>query len=301
MAVSHIIILQGMSGTGKTSLAYAFGEYLGNPSTIIPVQPMWKERTDLIGYYNEFTKRFNETDLLKKMYEANYGKGLYITVLDEMNIARVEYYFAEFLSLLEIPDPQKRLLTVVSDEWSDDPKKLVNGHVLLPENMWFIGTANNDDSTFAISDKVYDRAMVMNLDAKAERYQVSGAQKQFITYEKFSLLKAEALEEYAMTARNKKRLKQLDKFLTDNYRVTFGNRIMKQINEYLSVYMSCGGDELEALDDIIAKKVLRKLGSLNPVYIRNTAENFLKFLDGLFGEENMLECKAVIRRLALNA
>lgn len=301
MAVSHIIILQGMSGTGKTSLAYAFGEYLGNPSTIIPVQPMWKERTDLIGYYNEFTKRFNETDLLKKMYEANYGKGLYITVLDEMNIARVEYYFAEFLSLLEIPDPQKRLLTVVSDEWSDDPKKLVNGHVVLPENMWFIGTANNDDSTFAISDKVYDRAMVMNLDAKAERYQVSGAQKQFITYEKFSLLKAEALEEYAMTARNKKRLKQLDKFLTDNYRVTFGNRIMKQINEYLSVYMSCGGDELEALDDIIAKKVLRKLGSLNPVYIRNTAENFLKFLDGLFGEENMLECKAVIRRLELNA
>ncbi len=301
MAVSHIIILQGMSGTGKTSLAYAFGEYLGNPSTIIPVQPMWKERTDLIGYYNEFTKRFNETDLLKKMYEANYGKGLYITVLDEMNIARVEYYFAEFLSLLEIPDPQKRLLTVVSDEWSDDPKKLVNGHVLLPENMWFIGTANNDDSTFAISDKVYDRAMVMNLDAKAERYQVSGAQKQFITYEKFSSLKAEALEEYAMTARNKKRLKQLDKFLTDNYRVTFGNRIMKQINEYLSVYMSCGGDELEALDDIIAKKVLRKLGSLNPVYIRNTAENFLKFLDGLFGEENMLECKAVIRRLELNA
>ncbi len=301
MAVSHIIILQGMSGTGKTSLAYAFGEYLGNPSTIIPVQPMWKERTDLIGYYNEFTKRFNETDLLKKMYEANYGKGRYISVRAEMNIARVEYYFAEFLSLLEIPDPQKRLLTVVSDEWSDDPKKLVNGHVLLPENMWFIGTANNDDSTFAISDKVYDRAMVMNLDAKAERYQVSGAQKQFITYEKFSLLKAEALEEYAMTARNKKRLKQLDKFLTDNYRVTFGNRIMKQINEYLSVYMSCGGDELEALDDIIAKKVLRKLGSLNPVYIRNTAENFLKFLDGLFGEENMLECKAVIRRLALNA
>ena len=61
LAVSRILILQGMSGTGKTSLAYAFGEFLENPSTIIPVQPMWKERTDLIGYYNEFTKRFNET------------------------------------------------------------------------------------------------------------------------------------------------------------------------------------------------------------------------------------------------
>ena len=91
MAVSKILILQGMSGTGKTSLAHAFGEFVDNRSTVIPVQPMWKERTDLIGYYNEFTKRFNETLLLEKMYEANYNQDMYVTVLDEMNIARVEY------------------------------------------------------------------------------------------------------------------------------------------------------------------------------------------------------------------
>ena len=97
MAVSKIVILQGMSGTGKTSLAHAFGAFTDNPSTVIPVQPMWKERTDLIGYYNEFTRRFNETLLLTKMYEANYSKDVYVTVLDEMNIARVEYYFAEML------------------------------------------------------------------------------------------------------------------------------------------------------------------------------------------------------------
>ena len=90
MAVSHILILQGMSGTGKTSLAHAFGSYIDNASTIIPVQPMWKERTDLIGYYNEFTKKFNETLLLEKMYEANYSEDMYVTVLDEMNIARIE-------------------------------------------------------------------------------------------------------------------------------------------------------------------------------------------------------------------
>ena len=108
MAVSHIIILQGMSGTGKTSLAHAFGSFVDNTSTIIPVQPMWKERTDLVGYYNEFTKKFNETLLLEKMYEANYSDDVYITVLDELNIARVEYYFAEFLSLLELPNPDER-------------------------------------------------------------------------------------------------------------------------------------------------------------------------------------------------
>ncbi|MBQ7378290.1 MAG: hypothetical protein IJW70_01265, partial [Clostridia bacterium] len=106
LGVSHILVMQGMSGTGKTSLAYAFGEFIGNPSVIVPIQPMWKERTDMIGYYNEFTGKFNETLLLQKMYEANYSKDMYITVLDEMNIARVEYYFAEFLSLLELPDPE---------------------------------------------------------------------------------------------------------------------------------------------------------------------------------------------------
>ena len=168
LAVTKLIILQGMSGTGKTSLAYAFGEFLDNKTVIVPIQPMWKERTDLVGYYNEFTKRFNETTLLYKMYEANCNDEIYITVLDEMNIARVEYYFAEFLSLLEIPNPDGRNLDVVADKWEHDPKLLQkNGKLRLPTNMWFVGTANNDDSTFAISDKVYDRAMVLNLDKKA--------------------------------------------------------------------------------------------------------------------------------------
>ena len=170
LAVTKLLILQGMSGTGKTSLAYAFGEFLDNTSTVVPIQPMWKERTDLIGYYNEFTKRFSETTLLKKMYEANYSNDIYITVLDEMNIARIEYYFAEFLSLLELPNPEGRYLDVVSDKWPNDPKLLKNGQIKLPDNMWFIGTANNDDSTFAISDKVYDRAMVINLDQKSEPF-----------------------------------------------------------------------------------------------------------------------------------
>lgn len=116
LAVSHLMILQGMSGTGKTSIAYAFGEFLGNSSEIVPVQPVWKERTDLLGYYNEFTKKYNETPFLQKMYQANASDKLYVVVLDELNIARVEYYFAEFLSLLEIPDPNSRYLEVVPND-----------------------------------------------------------------------------------------------------------------------------------------------------------------------------------------
>ncbi|MBQ8719253.1 MAG: AAA family ATPase, partial [Clostridia bacterium] len=297
LAVSHLLILQGMSGTGKTSLAHAFGSYIDNTATVIPVQPMWKERTDLIGYYNEFTKRFNETLLLEKMYEANYSKDMYITVLDEMNIARVEYYFAEFLSLLELPDPDERYLEVVSDRWDNDPAQLKDGRVKLPINMWFIGTANNDDSTFAISDKVYDRAMIMNLDAKSERFAAPSTGKKHISAAQFEDLVEKAQKEYAISSRNLRRLEELDKYLIEHFHITFGNRIMKQIKTYIPVYVSCGGQELAALDDILAKKVIRKLETQNPIYLRNTAEGLISHMEELFGNDGLPLCKEHIRRL----
>ena len=301
MSVSHILILQGMSGTGKTSLAYAFGSFIDNSSTVIPVQPMWKERTDLIGYYNEFTKKFNETLLLEKMYEANYSEDIYISVLDEMNIARVEYYFAEFLSLLELPNPDDRYLEVVPDKWPTDPKNLIEGRIKLPNNMWFIGTANNDDSTFAISDKVYDRAMVLNLDTRSERFAAPMTEKLHISAKQFEALVAEAIKEYDISRRNRARLEQLDKYLVDHFHITFGNRIMKQIRTYIPVYISCGGDELDALDDILSKKVMRKLETQNPIYLRNSAEGLISFLDELFGQDKMTLCKEFIHRLQRNA
>ena len=301
MAVSKILILQGMSGTGKTSLAHAFGEFVDNRSTVIPVQPMWKERTDLIGYYNEFTGRFNETLLLEKMYEAGASEDMYVTVLDEMNIARVEYYFAEFLSLLELPDPEERYLTVVSDVREGDPVRLVDGRIKLPVNMWFIGTANNDDSTFAISDKVYDRAMVVDLDRKSERFAAPVTRPLPMAAERFMALARAAEGEYAVSSRNRKRLQMLDQYLIEHFHVTFGNRIMKQIHGYVPVFIACGGDELVALDDILAKKVIRKLETQNPIYLRSAAEGLLTYLDELFGTDRMTACKEAVRRLQRNA
>ena len=301
MAVSKILILQGMSGTGKTSLAHAFGEFVDNRSTVIPVQPMWKERTDLIGYYNEFTKRFNETLLLEKMYEANYSGDMYVTVLDEMNIARVEYYFAEFLSLLELPNPEERYLTVVSDTWASDPAGLKDGRIKLPVNMWFIGTANNDDSTFAISDKVYDRAMVLDLDRKSERFVAPKTKPLHVSADHFAKLADAATKEYAVSSRNRARLQMLDQYLIEHFHITFGNRIMKQINTYIPVFIACGGDELVALDDILAKKVIRKLETQNPIYLRGAAEGLLGYLDELFGPDRMTACKEAIQRLRRNA
>ena len=300
LAVTKLIILQGMSGTGKTSLAYAFGEFVENKTVVVPIQPMWKERTDLIGYYNEFTRKFNETTLLYKMYEANYNEEIYITVLDEMNIARVEYYFAEFLSLLEIPNPDGRNLDVVSDKWDNDPKLLRKGKLKLPTNMWFIGTANNDDSTFAISDKVYDRAMVLNLDKKATPFEAPKTPIMKVSANHLLNLFERAQREYDISDRNLRRIKKLDEYMISTFHITFGNRIMKQIRCYVPVLVACGGTELEALDDILSRKVFRKLESKNPVYVKQMAEGVCTYLDELFGVDKMPLCKEAIRLIEQN-
>ena len=239
--------------------------------------------------------------LLRKMYEANYSKNIYVTVLDEMNIARVEYYFAEFLSVLELPNPEERYLDVVSDKWESDPKGLVDGKIKLPKNMWFIGTANNDDSTFSISDKVYDRAMVLDLDKRSEKFFAPKTEKLRISAEKFEELTENAIRENSISQRNLNRLLALDEYLKEHFHVTFGNRIMKQIQIYIPVYISCGGDELSALDDILSKKVIRKLETQNPIYLKSSAQGLKNYLDELFGKDMMPLCKERIQKMERNA
>ena len=89
-ASTRLIILQGISGTGKTSLPYAFGKFVSNPAVIASVQPSWRDRSELFGYFNEFTKRYNETELLRAMYEASYNENVYGVIRDEMDNASAE-------------------------------------------------------------------------------------------------------------------------------------------------------------------------------------------------------------------
>jgi hypothetical protein len=166
--------------------------------------------------------------------------------------------------------------------------------------MWFIGTANNDDSTFAISDKVYDRAMIMNLDKKSKWFDAPRTSGVQISISHWERLVKEAIDKYKITYRNRKRIQRLDDYMIKHFHITFGNRIMKQINQYVPVMIACGGDEIEAIDDILAKKVLRKLESQNPIYVRNAADGLRAYLDELFGQDKMQSCKAYLTRLEHN-
>lgn len=298
LCCSRILLLQGMSGTGKTSLPDCFGDWLGRPADVVPVQPTWKERSDLLGYYNEFTGSFSETPLLEALYRAGGTDSVSVIVLDEANIARVEYYFAEFLSLLELPDPNARKLPIASSGMPGDPKRVRDGQLLLPQNAWFVMTANNDDSTFAISDKVYDRAMVLDLDSRAEPFASLPGHRARLSYAGLARLSREACERYSLTRRDKRRIAELDRFLRRELHVSFGNRIMRQVSSFVPCYVACGGSESEALDLILARKVMRKLSSVSPVYVRSKSGELLGLLGNLFGEGGAPECEAAIRRIA---
>jgi len=296
-ASNRLIILQGISGTGKTSLPYAWGKFIKNDAIIASVQPSWRDRTELFGFFNEFTKKFNETEVLKKMYEATYIDQVYITILDEMNIARVEYYFAEMLSILEMPSRSEWIIDLVPSVWPTDPKRLVDGKLTLPENMWYIGTINNDDSTFMVTDKVYDRAMPIDINDKGQKFDAPYTEGIKLSSKYLESLFAEAYTKYHVSEENMLSLTKMDDYVIEHFRMAFGNRIVKQLREFVPAYMACGGTEMEGIDYLIAHKILRKFEQLNLSFIRDEIDGFITFLSKIYGKDNMNECKTYLLRL----
>lgn len=294
---AKMLILQGISGTGKTSLPYAFGQFIQNPSVICSVQPSWRDRTELFGYYNDFTKKYTETDFLKTLYEAHYYEDPRIVILDEMNIARVEYYFAEMLSILELPREEERFFSVVSNTAANDPKLMKEGKIWIPDNVWYVGTINNDDSTFAVADKVYDRAIPIDLDDRAEYFEAPDTKPMRLSYKHMERLYKEAKEKYPVSEENLVLLDKLDKYLIGHFRLTFGNRIMRQLKDFVPCYVACGGTEIDGIDFIFAKKILRKFESLGLGFIRDELDSLVVYLDHEFGSENMQISKAYLARL----
>ena len=297
LASTKLVILQGISGTGKTSLAYAWGKFLKHDSCVASVQPSWRDRTELFGYFNEFTKKFNETDILKELYEAGYTDDIYTVILDEMNISRVEYYFAEMLSILEMPNKDEWVVEIVSSTWKSDPKKLIGGKLKVPANCWYIGTINNDDSTFMVTDKVYDRAMPLDINDKGKEFTPEEVDAQDINYSYLDDLFNKAMKQFELSENTLAKIEEMDDYVIKHFRIAFGNRIVAHMKKFVPVYVACGGDEISGVDYFIARKILRKFEQLNISYIRDEIDDFVVFLDKTFGTGKMKECIEYVQRL----
>ena len=300
LATSKLIILEGISGTGKTSLAYALGKFFSYKSEIIPVQPSWKDRSELLGYYNEFTKKFNESEFLRALYTTTYRKDMNIIVLDEMNLARIEYYFAEFLSVMEKRDEEDWIIDLIPSVDPSDPKHIKDGKLLIPQNVYFFGTANNDDSTFPIADKVYDRAISLFFDDKGRYFEAEPTEPISIPYAQLVSLFKDAKKQYGISPDMLRKFEELDNFVIKNFRLAFGNRILKQLDDFVPNFIACGGSESDAFDFIFSNKILKKFEALNIAYFKEEIKALDAYLEKVYGKGNFRMSHAYLENLLKN-
>lgn len=306
---SRLLILQGLSGTGKSSLPRLVAEALGAECKRVSVQPSWRDNRELLGYDNDFTNRFKETEFTKYLYEAsalpNRNK-LFIILLDEMNLARIEYYFADFLSVLEEIDKSKWIVPLVSgySELDEDQKpKYLDysneaANICVTNNIWFVGTANNDDSTSLITDKVYDRAQILDMDTRESEFKArKTAQISIDTDELIGLFEeAKGNNDYRINDNDREKIRQVDEYLKE-MDITFGNRIVSQMEDFVPVYIACGGEKAEAIDYLLTHKILRKLDERYEPYLVSKLEDLEQCLNDIYAKGTFKQSIEKIHKL----
>lgn len=303
-ASSRLMILEGLSGTGKSSLPRAFQDFMGSKTIEVPVQSSWKDRNDLLGFYNDFKKQYKETEFLKALYRATHDfNNIYIIVLDEMNLSRIEYYFADLLSVLEKPNVEDWKIELISDYASIGqngtsvwPKLIHEGKLQICDNTWFVGTANKDDSTFIITDKVYDRSVVLNFDKKGVKEKVDNANPIRMNHTDFQQLldSASRFKTTVDKTRFNEMITYLDAQVKDNFEITFGNRIFNQLEKFVPAYIECGGTVDEAVDIMFSRKILRKLEG---IYDEDTKNKLEKLWENISKKYNMPLSLRTIERM----
>ena len=297
---SRLVILQGLSGTGKSTLPRVFLEYIGGKAFFFPVQATWRDRSDIVGYYSDFTGEFKETELLKHLYEASYFPDqMNIMVLDEMNISRIEYYFADFLSIFEYP-PEDWLIPLMQVKLGTPvPRYIEGGKVRIPTNTWFIGTANTDDSTFTITDKVYDRAIVIEFKDLNLPFTSDWDYSPYpLTMEELTTCINEAMtrKENNLTDAERTKFMKLTMFIAETFDLAFGNRIMNQIDRFVPVFVALGGTKEAALDLMLSRKILRKLDGHFESFVKNGLVKLTRYLQQNYGKGVFKESEALIEK-----
>jgi hypothetical protein len=266
LAASRLHLLQGISGIGKTRLPQAFAAAIGASCETVAVAAEWRSPQDLMGYYNAFEGKFYETEFTQALYKAQlplFATKPFFVVLDEMNLSHPEQYFSDVLSAMERADgdsPALRLMTVRVDP---SPDYLHDGRDLaLPDNVWFVGTANHDETTVSFADKTYDRAHVLELPAKPESFE-PGEPVPLLPISLDALLgefdRAKVNQGSAADKVLKFLENQFGDLLRDDFGVSWGSRFDRQARSFVPVVIDAGGSIGEAADHLLATKVLRKL------------------------------------------
>ena len=301
--MSPLTVLAGVSGTGKSELPRLYSRFGGINFLGVPVQPNWDCQEAMLGYYNSIDNCFEPTDMLRLLAQSQRNvddqNGLNdvmtMILLDEMNLANVELYFADFLSKLETRrgladnDPTFPKIGVkIGSKMADFPLRL-------GRNILWTGTMNNDETTKTLSDKVLDRGIVINFPrpnklirtrtdsilAEASELLPRAVWSSWIDNAyKFS---DEQIKDY------KDKIEQINEQLGKTGRA-LGHRVWQSIESYMSLYptvIAAQSDHKrqiamdDAFEDQLVQKVMPKLRGLET---RGTQNDVLDAIKGIIPE-----------------
>lgn len=297
MKTDGMVILSGLSGTGKSKLVTEYANALqissgdnGSRSQVrfVSVRPFWADDSDLLGYADTVNNIYRPGDsgLIDTLIDAQDNPDdLFIVVFDEMNLARVEHYFSQFLSVLEM-DAGTRRLALYNEQLES---RLYNSekypaNITIGENVLFVGTVNTDESTYQFSDKVLDRSNVMTLEMipfgsvdELTGNPIERGKREAVKASDFQKMK-KVNTDAQLTSGEKNMLWELHQAINAvDANIGIGWRIVKQIDKYL-MNLPVGIDSFtreKALDTQIMQRVLTK--------VRGSEEQ----MSGLVGQVNV--------------
>lgn len=302
---SQMAILAGISGTGKSQLPRQYALGMGIGFLKLPVQPRWDSPQDLMGFYNYIEGRFRPTDMARSLYaldtlnneeEAVHDRMMLI-LLDEMNLARVEYYFSDFLSRLEArPSPDE----IENQDLRKDAELEIDIHNLGQSlrifpgyNVLFAGTMNEDASTQSLSEKVIDRANFIRF-AAPKNLSLSGNGHEPANPKILSHSNWEKWCKPNLDDENRSRVENKIGEMSDLMKAfgkPFGHRLAQAIENYVALYPFAeeGSDRVNnALSDQVEMRLLPKLIGVNTEDKRNEFGQLRKFVEDL-GDDSLSE------------
>lgn len=309
------VILTGISGTGKTKIAQIFADYICQDEekgakekriAFLSVRPDWMDNKGLLGFYNILDETYHETPLLNLLLEARDNPDVpYFVILDEMNLAKVEQYFSDFLSIMESRTSDNMIGEQIYLHSIDNLKTLSGNEIpkgiYIPKNIYFTGTVNVDETTYMFSPKVLDRANVIEFNEVDLKGYISGSGKD----DQFCLanpdvtndLISPAVEPFCSIKDYKKLItviedshNPLGELLTclKKYNLHFGYRVVNEMSRFVWISKDFMGDHFdidEAFDIQILQKILPKFHGT-----QGKLEDPLKDLLSLcYGQTNLQE------------
>ena len=292
---SPLVVLAGISGTGKSLLPQLYATAIGMNYLNVAVQPRWDSPQDMLGFYNYMQYKYKATELSRLLWQFDFYNNpklkqehgikdekdlpMNLVLLDEMNLAKVEYYFSDMLSKLEVrrtitaDNAEQRRKAEIEIECASLSSNKASRRLFINNNTLFVGTMNEDETTQSLSDKVIDRSNMLRFgkpkklqaDANVQKFMGSYDSDEYLSLGKWNEINKQSGD---LTTNNANKLNEIVSGINGELEKVgrpFAHRVYQSILGYVYAYPNANRDQVafnNAVADQIEMKILPKLNGL---------------------------------------